>query len=121
MDRQNQKSGGPTHLMEALPLVEFLAREGAEGGLAEDGIDEEQPADGEPDRPVPHLARGQRVLLVVVRTGCLALLRVLLCGVRSIGHRSADPPQSATVAHEDQEKTNHWDRNGDRKLSVQVD
>ena len=35
--------------MEALPLVEFLAREGTEGGLAEDGIDEEQPADGEPD------------------------------------------------------------------------
>ena len=107
--------------MEALPLVEFLAREGAKGGPAEDGVDEEEPANGEPDCPVPHLARGQRVLLVVVRTGSLALLRVLLCGVRSIGHRSTGPPQSATVAHEDQEKTNHWDRNGDRKLSVQVD
>ena len=121
MDRQNQKSGGPTHLMEALAGVDLLAREGAEGGPAEDGVDEEQPADGEPDRPVPYLARGQRVPLVVVRTGSLAVLRVLLCGVRSIGHRSTDPPQSAAVAHEDQENANRWDRNGDRKLSVQVD
>ena len=107
--------------MEALAGVDLLAREGAEGGPAEDGVDEEQPADGEPDRPVPQLARGQRVLLVVVRTGCLALLRVLLRGVRSIGHRSTGPPQSPAVAQEDQEKANHWDRNGDRKLSVQVD
>ena len=29
------------HLVEALPLVEVLAREGAEGGPAEDGVDEE--------------------------------------------------------------------------------
>ena len=104
--------------MEALPLVEFLAGKAAEGGPAEDGVDEKHPADGEPDSPIPHLARGQRVLLVVVRSGCLALLRVLLCGIRSIGHRSADPPQSTTVAEEDQEKANRWDRNSDRELSV---
>jgi len=35
--------------MSMLAIVDVLASEAAEGGPAEDGIDEEQPADGEPD------------------------------------------------------------------------
>jgi hypothetical protein len=32
-----------------LAIVDVLAREAAEGGPAQNGIDEEHPADGEPD------------------------------------------------------------------------
>ena len=89
MDRQNQKSGGPTHLMEALAGVDLLAREGAEGGPAEDGVDEEQPADGEPD-----LRKKTNVGLLRVND---RQFRTRLCTVRSRVLRAANAYCSSLV------------------------
>ena len=77
------------HLVEALPLVQVLAREGTEGGPAEDGVDEEQPADGEPD-----LRKKTNVGLLRVDNRQLGMS---LCTVRSRVLRAANAYCSSLV------------------------
>ena len=84
-----------------LAIVDVLAREATEGGPAQDGVDEEQPADGEPDlrkkTNVGLLRVDDRQLRTPLRTVRSRVLRAANAYCSSLVPDGASWPFSASV------------------------